>query len=196
MCYTYLWTYFIAYTFDKKKETKDEKRNIVTRKVTEWCDEWTHSNQHDQLCACCVLLTIHRKVAQLVPWLVLEKSRYLRIATSKLAEINGIQKPRLHLWHWYMFYSQEILVYIKRGHFFVAQFFLGHPVLEVIRSQYHHQRWARGHSPLLPPKLIISLSFSLPPFPEKCLAPFPSKKWYSPGRSSLTFSALLVHNAV
>ena len=37
-----------------------------------------------------------RKVAQLVPWLLLEKLQYLRIATSKLAEINGIQKPRLY----------------------------------------------------------------------------------------------------
>ena len=40
-------------------------------------------------------------MAQLVPWRLSEKSQYLRIATSKLTEINGIQKPRLHSWHWH-----------------------------------------------------------------------------------------------
>ncbi len=31
-----------------------------------------------------------------------------------------------------MFFSQLILIYIKRGHFFVAQLFLGHPVRSVV----------------------------------------------------------------
>ncbi len=51
---------------------------------------------------CAFFCPIHRKVAHvLIPWLLLGKSRYLWIAKSKLTEINAIQKPRVHLWHWY-----------------------------------------------------------------------------------------------
>ena len=70
-----------------------------------------------------IQLNCREKVAQLVSWLLLEKLRYLRIVTSKMAEINGIQKPRLHLWHWLCFMSQLLFIYIKRGYFFFAQFF-------------------------------------------------------------------------
>ena len=37
----------LFYMFDKIKRQKMMKP-IVTRKVTELCDEWSHSNQHDQ----------------------------------------------------------------------------------------------------------------------------------------------------
>ncbi len=57
------------------------------------------------------------------------KNAYLLIATSKLAEINGIQKPGLHLWHRHMFYVATTFIYSKRWHFVVAQLFLGHPVV-------------------------------------------------------------------
>ena len=96
----------LFYLSDKKN--KRWKRNIVTRKVTELCDEWIRSNQHDgHLWAICAFFCpIHREVAQLVPYDFSWKNRgNLRIAIVKLAEINGIQKRRLHLWHWYMFLS-------------------------------------------------------------------------------------------
>ncbi len=48
--------------------------------------------------------------------------QYLRIATSKLAELIGIQKP-FHLLQWYMFHVAIVFIYIKRGHFFFALFF-------------------------------------------------------------------------
>ena len=39
--------------------------------------------------------------------------------------MNGIEKPRLHLWHWFAFHSQ---LTFNSQHFLVAQCFIGHPV--------------------------------------------------------------------
>ena len=125
----YLFMNFICLT---KKEIKDEKETL-------WCDKESLLNcvmnefilinmiYRCLSTICALFCPIHRKVAQVVPWLLLGKSRYLWIATSKLAEINGIQKPRL-IYETDMFHSQLLLIYIKRGHFFIAQFFLWHPV--------------------------------------------------------------------
>ena len=71
---------------------------------------------------------IQWKVAQLVPWLLLNKLQYLWIAIFELTEINSIQKPRLNLWHRCIIMSQLACIYIKREHFLLAHFFLGHPV--------------------------------------------------------------------
>ena len=68
----------------------------------------------------CVILS---QVAQLVSWLLLEKMRYLSIATSKLADINSIQKPGLYLWHYHMFYVAIAFIYTNEGTFSLHNFF-------------------------------------------------------------------------
>ena len=117
----------LFYTFDKKT-----KMNVTKKFLNCVMNEFILINMINNAPInnnCALSCPIHRKVAQLVPWLLLEKSRYLRFATSNWAEINMIQKTRLHSWHWYMFNSQLLSIYIKPGHSFVAQFFLGHPVV-------------------------------------------------------------------
>ncbi len=83
LCYTYLWTYLTM--FDKKRN-KRWKRNIVTREVTELYDEFILINRISRHLYtnnnCALFCRIHRKVAQLVPWLLL-----------KNRDISSLQHP-------------------------------------------------------------------------------------------------------
>ncbi len=117
----------LFYMSDKKKQkNKRWKGNIVIRTFTEFGDEWILSI--NMINRCLYILTklfvlfcpIQRKVAQLVFWLLLEKC--LQIATSKLAEINSIQKPRLHLGYWYVSCRNYFYLHQTRA-FFLCTFF-------------------------------------------------------------------------
>ncbi len=59
---------------------------------------------------------IRRRIIDYARWVGILTCGYLWITASKLAEINGIQKSRLHWWHWYVSRRN----YIKRLQIFFA----------------------------------------------------------------------------
>ena len=66
---------------------------------------------------------IQWKVVQLESWLLLENLWYLWIEMSKLTEINGIQKPKLHTFH------VQLLFYLhKMRALFLCTILSRHPV--------------------------------------------------------------------
>ena len=113
-----------------KKRNKRWKRNIVTRKVTELCEEWIHSNQHDQYMPLSTII-----VHYFVPFIEKWHNSFLDFSW-KNRDISNIQiswnkrnsKAKTSFVTLVYVSFAIILIYINRGHVFIAHFF-GQPVI-------------------------------------------------------------------
>ncbi len=103
----------------------------MTRKVTELCDEWSHSNQHDQLRAmryCALFCPIHRKVDTIGSLTSLGKIAISPVCNIQIGWNKRHSKVNTFVTLIYVSFAIAIAFYLHQARVLLVAQILGHPV--------------------------------------------------------------------